>query len=99
MVSDLFPNHLPTSIGAEERRAAKAAEFAAALATERVPVQQADEVTLLLRGLPAERVGHLAFVHGIELHELSRRRADLEELFFTLTAQAMAAQPVLEGRQ
>jgi ABC-2 type transport system ATP-binding protein len=72
-------------------RSPQAAAFAAALAAERVPVQQTDPGTLVLRGVPPEHVGHLAFVHGIELHELSRRRADLEELFFALTEQAAAA--------
>jgi ABC-2 type transport system ATP-binding protein len=72
-------------------RSPQAAAFAAALAAERVPVQRTDPGTLVLRGVPPEHVGHLAFVHGIELHELSRRRADLEELFFALTEQAAAA--------
>jgi ABC-2 type transport system ATP-binding protein len=72
-------------------RSPQAAAFATALAAERIPVQQMDPGTLVLRGVPTEHVGHLAFVHGIELHELSRRRADLEELFFALTEQAQAA--------
>jgi ABC-2 type transport system ATP-binding protein len=32
-------------------------------------------------------VGHIAFTAGVELHELSAQRFDLEELFFALTAQ------------
>jgi ABC-2 type transport system ATP-binding protein len=31
------------------------------------------------------RIGHLAFVHNVELHELSLERFDLEKLFFSLT--------------
>jgi ABC-2 type transport system ATP-binding protein len=69
-------------------RSPRAADFATALAAEQLPVERADEQTLVLRGVPVERIGHLAFVHGIELHELSRSRADLEELFFALTEQA-----------
>ncbi len=77
-------------------RSPQAAAFASALTAQRVQVQQVDPGTLVLRGVPTDRVGHLAFVHGIELHELSRRRADLEDLFFALTEQAATA-PVQAG--
>ena len=32
------------------------------------------------------QIGHLAFVAGVELHELSTQRFDLEDLFFSLTS-------------
>lgn len=41
---------------------------------------------LEVRGLSSEQVGHLAFTAGVELHELSTRAWDLEELFFALTS-------------
>ena len=37
-------------------------------------------------GPDAPTIGHTAFVHGVELHELTTRGFDLEELFFQLTA-------------
>jgi ABC-2 type transport system ATP-binding protein len=46
-----------------------------------------DPVSFEVRGVPAAHVGHLAFTEGVELHELSTRRFDLEELFFALTSQ------------
>jgi ABC-2 type transport system ATP-binding protein len=48
--------------------------------------QQLDPWTIQVRGLALAHVGHLAFAHGVELHELSGQRLDLEELFFALTA-------------
>ncbi len=47
--------------------------------------QHADETTLQVRGLSLQEVGHLAFTAGVELHELSAKVSDLEELFFQLT--------------
>jgi ABC-2 type transport system ATP-binding protein len=51
-------------------------------------VQQPDSGTLQVRGLTCEQVGHIAFESGVELHELSPRKFDLEELFFALTQSA-----------
>jgi ABC-2 type transport system ATP-binding protein len=42
---------------------------------------------LQIRGLTTDQVGHAAFGAGVELHELTAQRSDLEELFFALTAQ------------
>ncbi|MEP6599383.1 MAG: ABC transporter ATP-binding protein [Actinomycetota bacterium] len=41
--------------------------------------------TLRVRGIELAAVGHAAFTAGIELHELSLERFDLEQLFFSLT--------------
>ncbi len=51
-------------------------------------IDRPDAHTLRVRGLPVEQVGHLAYTGGVELHELSVSRFNLEELFFTLTTQA-----------
>ncbi len=48
-------------------------------------VQQVGPDALQVRGLSSDQVGHAAFEAGIELHELSPRKFDLEELFFALT--------------
>ncbi|MFE1794971.1 ABC transporter ATP-binding protein [Streptomyces sp. NPDC059517] len=40
-------------------------------------------------GLPAERIGELAFAHGVRLHELSPHSASLEESFMELTAESV----------
>jgi ABC-2 type transport system ATP-binding protein len=65
----------------------------AALTGQPVTVEQPDASTLRIRGLTIEQVGHLAFTAGVELHELSRQRYDLEELFFSLTTGAAADPP------
>jgi ABC-2 type transport system ATP-binding protein len=44
-----------------------------------------------VRGSDAPRVGHVAFVHGVEIHELRIDRFDLEQLFFTLTEGQFAS--------
>jgi ABC-2 type transport system ATP-binding protein len=41
---------------------------------------------LRVGGLTAAEVGHLAFEAGVELHELTAQRSDLEELFLALTS-------------
>jgi ABC-2 type transport system ATP-binding protein len=43
--------------------------------------------------LPLEEVGAAAFAAGVELHELSRRDAGLERMFFDLTEAAPAGGP------
>ena len=45
--------------------------------------------SLLVQGLPAERVGDVAFEAGVRLHELSQARASLEEAFMELTADSV----------
>jgi ABC-2 type transport system ATP-binding protein len=65
----------------------------AALTGQPVTVEQPDTSTLRIRGLTIEQVGHVAFTAGVELHELSRQRFDLEELFFSLTTDAAADPP------
>jgi ABC-2 type transport system ATP-binding protein len=49
-------------------------------------VQTEDDGALLVTGVPAAAVGHAALVAGIELHELSPQRADLERIFLELTS-------------
>jgi ABC-2 type transport system ATP-binding protein len=59
-----------------------------ALTGQPVQVEQPDPHTLRIRGLSMDQVGHLAYAGGVELHELSTQRFDLEELFFSLTSDA-----------
>ncbi|MCU1658798.1 MAG: type transport system ATP-binding protein [Pseudonocardiales bacterium] len=66
-------------------RSPHAARLASELARRGVTPQQLDPGTLRIRGLSPAEVGHLAFTSGVELHELSTQRFDLEELFFALT--------------
>ena len=45
--------------------------------------------SLLVQGLPTERVGDVAFEAGVRLHELSQARASLEQAFMELTADSV----------
>ncbi|GAA1942322.1 ABC transporter ATP-binding protein [Streptomyces durmitorensis] len=47
-----------------------------------------DGDTLTVTGLPAARIGELAFRHRVLLHELATRAASLEEAFMELTADS-----------
>jgi ABC-2 type transport system ATP-binding protein len=64
-----------------------------ALTGRQVEVEQADANTVRIKGLSVDQVGHLAFTAGVELHELSTQRFDLEDLFFALTSDAAPAAP------
>jgi ABC-2 type transport system ATP-binding protein len=59
-----------------------------AIATSGGFAEHTDPNTLSVRGLSLEQIGHLAFAAGVELHELSAHRFDLEDLFFQLTSNA-----------
>ncbi|GAB2486517.1 ABC transporter ATP-binding protein [Jatrophihabitans fulvus] len=69
-------------------RSPQAAQLAEALErTGSATVTRVDPGTLEVRGLDVAGVGHAAFTAGVELHELSPRRSDLEDLFFQLTSE------------
>jgi ABC-2 type transport system ATP-binding protein len=57
-----------------------------ALTGHPVTVEPVDPTAVRVRGISAAQLGNLAFTAGIELHELSLQRFDLEELFFALTS-------------
>ncbi len=48
--------------------------------------------SLLVQGLPVDRVGDIAFENGVRLHELSPARASLEQAFMELTADSVEYQ-------
>jgi ABC-2 type transport system ATP-binding protein len=57
-----------------------------ALTGQPVTVEPVDATAVRVRGMSAAQLGNLAFTAGVELHELSLQRFDLEELFFALTS-------------
>ena len=63
----------------------------AALRGEGHQPEQVSPTTVRVRGISAAEVGHLAFIAGVELHELRAEKFDLEELFFSLTQGEYAA--------
>ena len=59
----------------------------------RADVTRSGPEQLRVRGMDAAAVGHAAFTAGVELHELRTERADLEQLFFSLTQAQYTAPP------
>jgi ABC-2 type transport system ATP-binding protein len=80
-------------------RTPNAAAMHLALAGQPVQVEQADGGTFRIRGLTTDQIGHLAFVGGVELHELSMHRFDLEDLFFALTSEDQQPDAQTPGAQ
>jgi ABC-2 type transport system ATP-binding protein len=66
-------------------RTPNAGPLVAALNSAGTQHQQPAPEVVQIRGLSLAQVGHLAFVAGVELHELSAQRFDLEQLYFALT--------------
>ncbi|MFL6130372.1 MAG: ABC transporter ATP-binding protein [Mycobacteriales bacterium] len=67
-------------------------ELAAAL-DGRAEASRIGPDVLRVRGVDAASVGRAAFTAGVELHELRTERADLEQLFFSLTQAQYTAPP------
>jgi ABC-2 type transport system ATP-binding protein len=63
-------------------------QLAAVLEGKAASVERTPDQALRVAGLDAAEVGHLAFTSGVELHELSTERSDLEDVFLALTSGA-----------
>jgi len=75
--------------GAVRVRSPRAGELAAALAADGATVTSPEAGMLEVSGTTAEHVGEVAFRNGLLLHELSPRRASLEEGYMSLTQDAV----------
>ena len=69
-------------------RTPDAGALPALLTEEGATVRPEPDGSYTVTGLHAERIGELAFTHGVRLHELSPRSASLEEAFMELTAES-----------
>jgi ABC-2 type transport system ATP-binding protein len=67
-------------------RTPQADALAAAVAAEGVTVTPREDGALLIAGVDAPAVGKAALAAGVELHELTPERPDLEGVFLELTA-------------
>ena len=72
-------------------RTPQADPLSTALAQAGLTGQRSDAITLRVKTSDLRHVGHIAFTAGVELHELSLEKFDLEQLFFSLTQGAYAA--------
>ena len=78
-------------------RSPNPARLVAAIAAAGGFAQHTAPDALEVRGLPIDQIGHLAFTAGVELHELSTRTFDLEDLFFQLTAEVQPPHGGMHG--
>ncbi len=58
-----------------------------ALAAAGATVERAADGLLRVRDASTDDIGHLAFTHGVEVHELARESSDLERVFLDLTRE------------
>ncbi|WP_129787967.1 ATP-binding cassette domain-containing protein [Promicromonospora panici] len=62
--------------------------FVSVLEAKGASITEGDDGELVVSDMEIDHVGHLAFTEGIELAELSRRSASLEEAFMSATGAA-----------
>jgi ABC-2 type transport system ATP-binding protein len=70
-------------------RSPYAGDLARVLIEDGGKVEALEDGGLGVTGLPIDRVGHLAALANLELHELRADHASLEEAFMQLTAEAV----------
>ena len=75
-----------TGLAQTRVRTPQAEELTAALARIEATANPLPDGALMVTGADAATVGHVAFGAGVELHELTAARADLEDVFLALTA-------------
>jgi ABC-2 type transport system ATP-binding protein len=62
------------------------AKLTAALSAHHAAITPLPDGALVVTGVDSATIGHAAFTSGVELHELTGERADLEQVFLQLTA-------------
>jgi ABC-2 type transport system ATP-binding protein len=72
-------------------------ELTRVLAAEGARVSSAETGSLTVRGARPERIGDVAFEHGIRIHELAPRLASLEEAFMEMTKDDVEYRAVAPG--
>jgi ABC-2 type transport system ATP-binding protein len=74
--------------GAVRIRSSDNARLGVVLAGEAIRVEAGEAHALVAYGTTSDRVGDLAFDHGIRVHELAADGSSLEEVFLELTARS-----------
>ncbi|MFG1625412.1 ABC transporter ATP-binding protein [Kribbella sp. NPDC049227] len=87
-VADVIARSSRTTVAVRVPDRAHLAVLRDRLITEAERVESADG-QLIVTGVPAERVGDLAYELGVRLHELQTQRASLEEAYMELTADSV----------
>ena len=84
-VDDLTTN----AVGTVFVRTADPVRLSQVLSTAHATVEPINDNGLNVSGLTSDQVGEAAFAAGIVVHELTPQRASLEDVFMTLTADAL----------
>jgi ABC-2 type transport system ATP-binding protein len=71
-------------------RSPQLSQLADALRRERIETTASNDHALVAHGVTRERVGDVAFVAGVSVHELVAEASSLEQVFLELTAEAGA---------
>jgi ABC-2 type transport system ATP-binding protein len=83
---------LGTGAGPRVRvRSPQLEQLAAVLAGSGLDARQDGSGALLVTGAAQERIGQLAFDHGVVLHEIAAESSNLEDVFFDLTSDMEVA--------
>jgi ABC-2 type transport system ATP-binding protein len=77
------------AVGSVLVRSPEATALRDLLVATRATVTSAEPGVLQVSGTGADRIGELARTHGLALHELTPRRASLEEAYMDLTREAV----------
>lgn len=78
-----------SSLNAVRVRTPQADELAAQLVRAGMSVQSQVDGQLMVVGASLEQIGDIAFAHRVPIHELSARRASLEQAYMELTATSV----------
>jgi ABC-2 type transport system ATP-binding protein len=87
-VADVIARSSRTTVAVRVPDRAHLAVLRDRLVGEAERVESADD-RLIVTGVPAERVGDLAYELGVRMHELQTQRASLEEAYMELTADSV----------
>jgi ABC-2 type transport system ATP-binding protein len=89
IIDDSIDNILAGGGSSVRVRSPQSDDLTRLLINESGAVRASDDGALSVTGLDAARIGDLAALHRIALHELTPQRASLEEAFFELTEDSV----------
>lgn len=98
LIADDSIEHIIAGAGSSVRVRSPQNDELARLLTAEGGTVRSDDGTLSVTGLDATRIGDLASLHRIALHELTPQRASLEEAFFELTEGSVEYHGADSGR-
>jgi ABC-2 type transport system ATP-binding protein len=92
-VAELTQSHASGDVLVKSPRAGELAEL---LTARGAAVTTDGDGSLMVTGMNAPAIGNLALEHGIAVHELTPRRASLEEAYMDITRESVEYQAGME---